>query len=63
MLPTSGLVYVADIETYACGSAALRAKCKLYLRGKLAGMSMQAKGGYVLSDLDVFVQPFFLKGS
>lgn len=52
-------MFVADIETYACGSAVLKAKCKLYPSGQLAGKSMQSKGGCVLPDSGVFVQPFF----
>lgn len=62
MLPPLGFVYVrpvADIETYAYGSTVLRAKCKLYPSGQLAGKSIQAKGGCVLLDSGVFVQPFF----
>lgn len=59
---TSGFVYVqsvADIETYACGFTAPRAKCKLYLSGQLAGTSTLAKEGCVLPHSGVFVQPFF----
>lgn len=57
MLPL--FVYVADSETYVCGSAVLRAKCKLYLSGQLAGTSTLAEGGCVLPDSAVFVQPLF----